>query len=129
MAACAVLVPHTPRSIIMAVLFFGGLCRSMQFTAVSTLSYADIPKERMSAASSFGSMIQQMALGLGVAVGALALHLARAFHANPGTPSVPDFHLAFTLLSLLTLVGVIGFTQLAPNAGAEVSGHRIEGNN
>jgi len=112
--------------IIMGVLFFGGLCRSMQFTAVTTLSYADIPQSRMSAASSFGSVIQQMSLGLGVAVGALALHLARAFHANGSVPTIPDFHLAFTLLAMLTLVGVVGFTRLDPNAGAEVSGHRIE---
>jgi EmrB/QacA subfamily drug resistance transporter len=125
MAACCVLVPTTPRLAIMGVLFLGGLCRSMQFTAVSTLSYADIPQSRMSAASSFGSVIQQMALGLGVAVGALALHLARALHDNRSAPSIPDFHLAFAILAMFTLVGVIGFTYLDPNAGAEVSGHRV----
>ncbi|MDR3438804.1 MFS transporter [Telmatospirillum sp.] len=122
--ACALMLPTTPTWVLAAVLCFGGLCRSMQFTAISTLSYADIPTERMNGASSFGSLIQQMATGMGVAAGALALHLAMAFHKHAGEPVTEDFHLAFGLLAVLALLGLISFLRLAPSAGASVSGHR-----
>lgn len=122
--ACAFLLPSTSGWVLAAVLCFGGLCRSMQFTAISSLSYADIPAERMSGASSFGSLIQQMALGMGVAAGALALHIAMAVHGHGGEPSTDDFHLAFVLLSILAALGLISFLRLDPAAGDEVSGHR-----
>ena len=122
-AACCFLLAATPVWLTVTVLFFGGLCRSMQFTAISTLSFADIPPARMSGASSFGAMVQQLALGMGIAVGALALHLAMALHANRARPSVADFHLAFGMLGVLTLVGLVSFLRLPAAAGAEVSGH------
>ena len=64
-AACAALSPGTPGWVIVGVLFVGGLCRSMQFTCLNTLQFADIPAAEMSGASTFSSMVQQMAMGLG----------------------------------------------------------------
>ncbi|PKU24707.1 MFS transporter [Telmatospirillum siberiense] len=124
--ACSFLFPSTPTWILAAVLCFGGLCRSMQFTAISSLSYADIPPDRMSGASSFGSLIQQMSLGMGVAAGALALHIAMAFHGHAGEPLTADFQLAFALLAVVAALGLISFLRLDPSAGADVSGHRPE---
>ena len=121
---CALMLPTTPAWILAGVLCFGGLCRSMQFTAISTLSYADIPHDKMNGASSFGSLIQQMTNGMGIAAGALALHLAMMFHQHDKNPATNDFHLAFGLLTILALLGLISFARLAPSAGAAVSGHR-----
>lgn len=121
---CAFLLPTTPGWLLAAVLCFGGLCRSMQFTAISSLSFADIPPDRMSGASSFGSLIQQMSLGMGVAAGALALHVAMAIHGHGGEPVTADFHLAFVLLAVVAALGLISFLRLEPFAGADVSGHR-----
>jgi hypothetical protein len=95
----------------------------MQFTAISTLSYADIPSERMNGASSFGSLIQQVSTGTGVAAGALALHLAMALHKRTGEPVTADFHLAFAFLAVLALLGLISFLRLSASAGSDVSGH------
>jgi EmrB/QacA subfamily drug resistance transporter len=124
LALCSLMLPNTPGWILAAVLCFGGLCRSMQFTAISTLSFADIPHERMNGASSFASLIQQMTTGMGVAAGALALHLSMAMQHHTGEPVSSDFHLAFAMLTLLALLGLISFIQLPASAGAEVSGHR-----
>jgi hypothetical protein len=45
---------------------------------------------------------------------------------NPsGTPTVADFHVAFVLVSALTLLAVIDCFTLDPESGAEVSGHRV----
>ncbi len=63
----------TPKAAMITVLFFHGLSRSMQFTALNTLAFVDIPKTLMSSATSFAAVVQQMGMGLGVAVGAVAL--------------------------------------------------------
>src|SRR5437899_3065654 len=63
MLGCASLTPHTPRIAILAVLFVNGLCRSMQFTSLSTIAFADIPKPQMSSATSFSSMVTQLSMG------------------------------------------------------------------
>jgi EmrB/QacA subfamily drug resistance transporter len=126
MLGCALLTPHTPRFVILAVLFVNGLCRSMQFTSLSTIAFADVPKSQLSSATSFSSMVTQLSMGTGVAAGAIALRFAAALNGNPsGTPSIADFHVAFVLVSILTLLAVMDCFTLEPQAGAEVSGHRV----
>jgi EmrB/QacA subfamily drug resistance transporter len=126
MLGCALLTPQTPRFVVLAVLFVNGLCRSMQFTSLSTIAFADVPKSQLSSATSFSSMVTQLSMGTGVAAGAIALRLAAVLNHNPGgTPSIADFHVAFVLVSILTLLAVIDCFTLEPQAGAEVSGHRV----
>jgi EmrB/QacA subfamily drug resistance transporter len=126
--ACAALSPQTPRSVILAVLFLNGLCRSMQFTSLSTIVYVDVPKSQLSSATSFSSMITQMSMGMGVAVGAIALRLAAFLRRNAtGTPTLTDFHFAFIFVAVLTALAVIDCFTLEPDAGAVVSGHRPSG--
>jgi len=123
--ACAFLTPATPVPAIVAILFFGGLCRSMQFTSLNTLGFADIPQEQMSAATTFASMIQQMTMGMGIAAGAIALRIAAiVHHGSANSPSIPDFHLAFVLISVFALISVADFLKLDADAGAVVSGHQ-----
>jgi hypothetical protein len=95
----------------------------MQFTVLNTLAFADMPPARMSGASSLASVAQQMTMGMGVAVGALALHVAAAARGG-GAPVLADFHVAFVLVGLLTLAGLPTFVRMPITAGAEVSGHR-----
>jgi MFS family permease len=124
--ACSALAPQTPRSVIIAVLFANGLFRSMQFTSLSTLAFADVPKPRLSSATSFFSMVMQMTMGMGVALGAIALRVAALLDRHrSATPSATDFRIAFALVSLLALLAVIDCFSLAPDAGAAVTGHRV----
>ena len=124
---CAAFGPTTPVVAIAALLFVIGLLRSIQFGSFNALTYGDVPPAQMSSASSLASTIQQMAFGLGVAFSALVLHLAalsNGSHAQQFT--LGDFRIAFAAAALLALVSAAGFTRLAPDAGAEVSGHRQE---
>ncbi len=122
--ACAFLSPTLPVPIIIAVLFFGGLCRSMQFTSLNTLGFADVPPNQMSAATTFASMVQQMTMGMGVAAGAIALRVAALLrHDSASNPTIADFHLAFVLVGLIALISVLDFLKLDRAAGAVVSGH------
>lgn len=122
LGACAAFRPTWPAAIIFAVLLVGGFFRSLQFTAYNTLAYADISRARVSSATSLYSTVQQVALTVGVAVGATALELAMLAgeHALP----VPmDFSVAFLVIAGLCAAAAPIVLRLPRNAGAELTGH------
>jgi len=123
-AAIGLFGPQTPAGIVFGVLLTGGFFRSLQFTSVNTLGYADVPPERMSQATSFASMMQQLSLTMGVAVGAAALHLVLQMRGSE-QPTAGDFPVAFFALGAISALSALVFLRLAPDAGAEVSGKRI----
>lgn len=123
MLGCAMLYPATPLALLLPVLMIGGLSRSMQFTLLGTLSFADVPPARMSGASSLSSVTQQMSSGLGVALGAALLHVVVGLNGRV-TPVLVDFHVVFAVLAGLTLLGVPFLLRLPADAGAEVSGYK-----
>ncbi|VDZ67679.1 Permeases of the major facilitator superfamily [Klebsiella aerogenes] len=61
--ACALLTPQTPVWLIMLILYLGGVFRSIQFTGVSTLAFADVPSAQMSYANTLFSTASQLAVG------------------------------------------------------------------
>ncbi|MBB5193674.1 EmrB/QacA subfamily drug resistance transporter [Silvimonas terrae] len=122
---CMALRPDTPYLVTMAVLFFTGLSRSMQFTGFSTFSFCDIPPERMSGASTLSSILTQMSAGLGVALGAVMLRAASVWFPAAGHGvSVTAFRLAFLGMALISAAGLLDLLPLPRNAGAAVSGHQ-----
>jgi hypothetical protein len=127
-AACAFFSASTPGVIVFLVLLIGGFFRSLQFTSLTTLAYADIPTHRTSAATSFSSMMQQINNGLGVAMTAVLLHVMQLFHAEASQMvSIIDIRAVFVTMSLVALSGCIFYTRLPPDVGTEVSGHRLRG--
>jgi hypothetical protein len=115
--------PDTPGWIMLALLLVGGYFRSLQFTGLNALGYADIDRAHMSQATSIASMGQQLALSVGVGTGALLLHLTVA--ARGGGPIVAgDFAPAFYSVGILSALSCLFQLTLAPDAGAEVSGQR-----
>ena len=71
--------PDTPGPLILAMLLAGGFFRSLQFTGINTLTMSDVPQPRMSHASSFSSIAQQLSLSVGVGIGAMVLHFTIAY--------------------------------------------------
>ena len=112
---------QTPVSVIVPVLILTGLLRSLQFTAIGAIGFAEIGKEFMSQASSLQSMTQRLAQSVGVAVGAYALELSSVLqhHASIVTS---DFWPAFLVVGLIAGSSVFYNIALAPNAGAEMAG-------
>ncbi|MEI5998584.1 MFS transporter [Paraburkholderia bengalensis] len=126
-AAMSLLTASTPLLLTAIVLFASGLSRSLQFTAVNTLSFADVPKPQMSGASTLSSTLTQMTMGMGVALGAMAMRLAAWLHGHAAQSVTPaDFSLAFVLVALVGLVAIVDVFGLERDAGAHVSGHRRE---
>jgi EmrB/QacA subfamily drug resistance transporter len=123
------LTATTPIALIMILLFFTGMTRSMQFTGLSTFSFCDVPNERMGGASTLSSILLQMASGLGIAFGAIALRVASIWFLPTGEQIVSRtcFQVAFAVMAVLSLMGLADLWKLAPNAGANVSGHRPNG--
>jgi EmrB/QacA subfamily drug resistance transporter len=115
--------PSTPRSAIFLALLAGGFFRSLQFTAVNTLAYADVSPALMSRATSFASMAQQLSVSFGVGIAALLLHVTVMVRGE-ATLSASDFPYTFFAVAVVSAGSVFLFMRLAPEAGAEVSGHR-----
>ncbi|MDH4384751.1 MAG: MDR family MFS transporter [Caulobacter sp.] len=116
----------TPIPLIMVLLFLTGFCRSNQFIAANTIAYADIPNEKVAAASTLSAVTQQIGLALGVSFGGLMLGLTR----GPGAEVTSEtalrsdaFTLPFLAIGLITLMAVPVYLALDPKAGANLSGH------
>jgi EmrB/QacA subfamily drug resistance transporter len=120
--ACAAISPQTPQVMVVALMLVAGLSRSMQFTALNTLAFADIDAAQRSSAATLSSMLQQVAMLFGVAVAAAILNLSQIVRAQPALDLV-DFRIAFFVIGAIGLVAALRFLVLPPGAGAEVSGH------
>jgi EmrB/QacA subfamily drug resistance transporter len=121
LAAFALFHPTTPGWVMIVVLLSGGFFRSLQFTSINTIAYADVPGPRMSLATSFASAAQQLALSVGVGTGALLLHVAAVMRG--GTSVIAgDFAPAFLGVAVIAALSTITFFGLSSDAGSEVSG-------
>ncbi len=126
LAACALFTATTPALVVMAVLLVGGFFRSLQFTSLNTLGYADVQHAQMSQATSLVGVVQQLSLAAGVAVAAMLLDGSRSADGRSTLLAV-DFAHAFVAIGLLSGLSMLFYMRLAPDAGAEVSGHRSGG--
>ncbi|HBW4275177.1 TPA: MFS transporter [Klebsiella pneumoniae] len=121
--ACALLTPQTPVWAIMLILYLGGLFRSIQFTGVSTLAFADVPAAQMSDANTLFSTASQLAVGLGITLGAIGIRLGEQVGDWLHLTELPgiSFRLSFVFIALICLVGMIDSLHLAKTAGSSVS--------
>jgi MFS family permease len=125
MAICALFTPAWPSLLISLLLLCGGFFRSLQFTAFNTIAYSDIPRPRMSAATSLYSTIQQLTLTLGIVIGAASLEASTALRHHPHAEPA-DFAIAFVLIGLIAGLSVPVSAGLSPEAGEAVSGHHVD---
>jgi len=110
----------TPHAVLVAVLLTGGFFRSLEFTAINTLSYADIGEGQMSRATSFASVAQQVSLSLGVAIGALVLQIAQAQRGATALTQA-DFAMAFWIVAAISLIATLSFWRLPIGSGESLS--------
>ncbi len=112
---------ETPHWIVMAVLLVGGFFRSLEFTALNAIGYAEIDQRAMSRATSFSAVGQQLSQSAGVAIGAAALEISRAMHGG-GELLATDFTPAFLVIAAVSATSVFSFLPLATSAGDELAG-------
>ncbi|WP_420374685.1 DHA2 family efflux MFS transporter permease subunit [Pollutimonas sp. H1-120] len=115
-ALCGLFRADTPIWIMALILVVGGFFRSLQFTAVNTLTYADLGSEEMSRASSFAAMAQQLGISLGVACAAVTLNLSMNWRGGTELALV-DIVWGFVVIGLVTAASALSFARLDPHAG------------
>jgi EmrB/QacA subfamily drug resistance transporter len=120
LAACATFTQATPVAIMLALLLVGGFFRSLQFTSVNTLAYAEVDTARVSRATALVSVAQQLAISAGVALGAMAVEITVAVRGHAGLEAA-DFPPAFLAVAAISATSVFFFARLSPEAGAELA--------
>lgn len=122
-AAIALVGPATPHTVISGLLLLAGVLRSLQFTSLNAITYADIDDGQAPAATSIASVGQQVALSFGVALGALALEASQAVNAH-AEPLAQDFSVALFSIAAVSSLCVLRLARLPLNAGHSLSSRR-----
>ena len=123
LGACALFTVTTPLLLIMIILVVGGFFRSLEFTAINTVAYAEIEPGQMSRATTLVSVNQQLALSTGVAVGAASVETTLWLH-HQTELSAGVFAPAFLVVALISATSSWFFWQMPDDAGHEISGRK-----
>jgi EmrB/QacA subfamily drug resistance transporter len=95
-------------------LFILGMAMSTQFTAMNTITLADLTDENASSGNSVLAVTQQLSISLGVAVSAAVLRFYEGFDSNN---TVEQFHYTFITMGVITLISAFVFMLLRPKDG------------
>jgi EmrB/QacA subfamily drug resistance transporter len=120
---CAAFRPTWPAAAIYAILLVGGFFRSLQFTAYNTLAYGDVPRARMSSATSLYVTCQQLAATIGISAGAAALEISMTLSGHHA-PQPADFSYAFLAVAMFSLIAAPIALLMPRNAGDELTGRQ-----
>jgi hypothetical protein len=113
--------PDTPHWLIMLALAVGGFFRSLQFTSLNGMAYADIEQTHMSRATTTASMAQQFMQSVSIGLAATMLHflmLARGETHLTWQTVAPSF----AIIGTATLISMLWFARLPKDAGDEMNG-------
>ncbi|MGE0340309.1 MAG: DHA2 family efflux MFS transporter permease subunit [Xanthobacteraceae bacterium] len=119
LAAAGLFTPATPYFIIIAVLFIGGFFRTLQFSTLNSLAFADLGSSTMSQATSLTSVAQQISISAGVALSAIVLELLRYFRGSQEI-LLSDFSIAFFVVAAFSFLAIFLLIRLPINAGASL---------
>lgn len=122
-AVNSLFTPATPIWIILGFLLVGGFARSLFFTGVNALAYAEIPDEKTSQATPMTAVAQQVSLAIGVALAGGVLEISSGLRGAP--LALVDFHVGFIVVALVSAVAFFWFARLSPDAGHELAGSTV----
>ena len=120
LAACAAFTQATPVAVMIVLLLVGGFFRSLQFTSINTIAYAEVENARVGRATALVSVGQQLSIAAGVALGAMAVELSVHFRGD-GILQAADFPPAFLAAAAISAFSVFVFARLSRDAGAEMA--------
>ena len=111
---------HTSVYMIALLVFVYGFLLSIQYSAMNSLAFADLPHGDFSAATSATGTIQQLAQSLGVAVSAI---LIRCFSQTDGSDYIlvaSVFHKVFFAIGAITILTSLIFMRLNASDGQQM---------
>lgn len=112
--------PNWPTWAIMAVLGIGGFFRSLQFTSLNGLAYADIEPDQMSRGATTASMVQQLVQSIGIGLSASLLQALMHLRGETRL-TVEVVSPAFIVAGLVTMISMFWFARLPADAGDEMN--------
>lgn len=95
-------------------LFILGMAMSTQFTAMNTITLADLTDENASSGNSVLAVTQQLSISLGVAVSAAVLRFYEGFES---ANTIEQFHYTFITMGIITLISASVFLLLKAKDG------------
>src|SRR3954452_7610725 len=120
-AACATFTPGVSFAWIVGVLIVSGFFRSLEFTSLNTIAYADVDNRRMSRATSLVAVAQQVSISVGVAIGAVAVDLTLVARGQTAITAAADFQPAFIAIAVIAGSAFFIFARMPKDAGAELA--------
>jgi EmrB/QacA subfamily drug resistance transporter len=124
-AAKASFTVTMPVVMMFGILLVSGFMRSLQFSALNTLAYADIDVKDMARANALYTVLQQLFLAVGVAVAAFLLD-ARLWWSGRDDLVAGDFSFALIVVSVVSAFALTSYVKLDAAAGASISGRHVE---
>jgi len=121
MMSFALVGPEQPLWIRVLQFAVFGAVNSMQFTAMNTVTLKDMAGPLASSGNSLLSMVQMLAMGMGVACAAAVLAGYNGYFAASASGAVDTlsaFHATFATMGLVTMVSALIFWQLEPDTVA-----------
>ena len=122
--ASALFTPATPHFLIIGVLLCGGFLRSLQFTSLSAITYAEVEQRQVGSATAMASVGQQVSVSFGVAIGAMVVEASEVLRGHT-VPETADFAAAFVVVGLMSMASSLLMFRLPADAGDEISGRAV----
>ncbi|MBI1417773.1 MAG: MFS transporter [Limimaricola sp.] len=114
---------QTPYALMVVVLFVGGVSRSLQFTASNAMAYAEVDAARLSSATSFNAVLQQLSSTVGITLAAFGLETAQRIFGGASLSAV-HFPLVFAMVGLVASGSALWFARLGPEADGALLAQR-----
>jgi EmrB/QacA subfamily drug resistance transporter len=124
-AAQGFFTAQTPYWMMFGVVLVGGFMRSLQFSSLNTLAYADVDRSDIAKANTLYTVVQQLFLALGVAVAAFLLDV-RLWWNEREDLVVGDFSFVLFVTAAVSAFAIVSYLKLDTDAGASVSGRAGE---
>jgi EmrB/QacA subfamily drug resistance transporter len=112
--AFALVSRGTPLFVDIVILAIFGASNSMQFAAMNSVTLKDLSSRDASSGNSLFSMVQMLAMGLGVSIGGGLVEWFSGAWASP----VLAFRVSFVAVGIITLVSALVFRRLDETASA-----------
>jgi len=119
-ASFSLQTPAAGLAILLLPLFVLGMAMSTQFTAMNTITLADLNDSNASSGNSMLAVTQQLAISFGVAVSAAVLR----FYENFDGTTVDHFHATFLTMGIVTVFSGLVFMLLKPGDGRHLISNR-----
>lgn len=103
---------QTSKWVILSFIFLNGFFLSLQYGAIGSLLFSDVPQEKLSNVTSFFSTVHQAANSFGIAFSAFGLSMFALYYGSPNLTNRLIFRDTFIMLSITLAISSLIYTFL-----------------